>query len=237
MIGNYGNGIVPTIPLATGNGGFGNGFGNGFADGWWGIILIALLFGWGGNGFGGWGGNNNGVLTEAQLCNGFNFNNLESGVRGIQNGICDSTYALNTSLLNGFHGVDTSLCSGFNNVNNNIQQARFDNQQCCCETNRNIDAVRYENAKNTCDIIQAGHNDTDRIIGYLTNEKISALQTELQSAQLALQNNAQTQALLNALRPTPIPAYITCSPYEAARYGNYGMQNLFGGCGCNSCGY
>lgn len=229
MIGN-GTGIVPTLPI-NGNVG-GNGFNNGFADGWWGIILIALLFGWGGNGFGGWGGNGNGVLTEAQLCNGFNFNNLESGVRSIQNGICDSTYALNTSLLNGFHGVDNALCSGFNNVNNNITQARFDAQQCCCETNRNIDAVRYENAKNTCDIIQASHNDTDRILAYLTNQKIEALQTELQSAQLALQNNAQTQSILNALRPTPIPAYITCSPYQAANYGQSFFNNCGCGCGC-----
>lgn len=233
MVGTYNNcgtGIVPTIPLATGynNGGFG-GFGNS-GDGWWGIILLALLFGWGNNGYG-FGGN--GALTEAQLCSGFNFNNLESGVRGIQQGICDSTYALNNSIMTGFHGVDNALCSGFNNVNNNITEARFDSQKCCCETNRNIDAVRYENAKNTCDIINASHADTDRVIAFLTNEKISALQNELQSAQLALQNNAQTQTILNALRPTPIPAYLTCSPYQAANFGfnNYG-GNLFGGCGC-----
>ena len=234
MVGNYnyGTGVVPTIPLATGynNSGWG-GFG-GSGDGWWGIILLALLFGWGNGGYGGFGGCGNNCVTEAQLCSGFNFNNLENGVRGVQQGICDSTYALNNSIMSGFHGVDNALCSGFNNVNNNITEARFDAQKCCCETNRNIDAVRYENAKNTCDIIQAGHNDADKIIAYLTNEKISALQTELQSAQLALQNNAQTQTLINALKPTPIPAYITCSPYQAANFG-FGFGNSCG-CGCGS---
>lgn len=230
MVGTYncGTGVVPTIPLQTGyNSGWG-GFG-GSGDGWWGIILLALLFGWG-NGYGGYGFGGNGALTEAQLCSGFNFNNLENGVRGIQQGICDSTYALNNSIMQGFHGVDNALCSGFNNVNNNITEARFDAQKCCCETNRNIDAVRYENAKNTCDIINASHADTDRVIAFLTNEKISALQNELQSAQLALQNNAQTQTILNALRPTPIPAYLTCSPYQAASYGFGGNC----GCGCGS---
>ena len=100
-------------------------------------------------------------------------------------------------------------------------------QNCCCETNRNIDAVRYENTKNTCDIITAGQANTQRIIDIMTQDKIEALRTELQSAQLALQNNAQTQTLINELRPCAIPAYLTCSPYTALGYGNSGC-----GCGC-----
>lgn len=133
-----------------------------------------------------------------------NFNNLERGISQIGQGICDSTYALNSAIMNGFHGTDMQICG----VNHNIDN-------CCCTTNRNIDAVRYENAKNTCDIIQASHNDTDRVIAFLTNDKIQALQSDLQSAQLQLSNSAQTTAILNALRPTPVPAYPSCSPYEA----------------------
>ena len=173
------------------------------------------------------GGNNaaaQGALTRADLCEGFNFNDLQRQVQGVQNGLCDGFYAQNTTMLQGFHGVDTALCNGFNNVNNNITQARFDAQQCCCETNRNIDAVRYENARNTCDIVNAIKADGDATRSLMTQNTIQALRDELQSAQLALQNNAQTQTLINQLRPCPIPAYPSCSPYQT-----YSGWN---GCGC-----
>lgn len=49
----YFEGEIPTV--VSGNNS--NGFGNGFSDGWWGIILIALLFGWGRGGYGFGGGN------------------------------------------------------------------------------------------------------------------------------------------------------------------------------------
>ena len=151
---------------------------------------------------------------------------LKNGVRGVQQGICDSTYALNNSIMSGFRRYNAHVTLMLTTLQRLVLCSKI------CETNRNIDAVRYENAKNTCDIIQAGHNDADKIIAYLTNEKISALQTELQSAQLALQNNAQTQTLINALKPTPIPAYITCSPYQAVNYG-FGFGNSCG-CGCGN---
>lgn len=187
-------------------------------EGIWAIVLIALIFG-GGNAFGGFGGGNNGAsgaLTRADLCDGFNFNNVENGIRGIQNGLCDGFYAQNTTMLQGFN----SIGNGLSNIGNQISS-------CCCETNRNIDAVRYENAKNTCDIIQNAHNDADRIIGVLTQDKIESLRTELQSAQLQLSNAAQTNAIVNQLRPCPIPSYPTCNPWASGTY------NGCNGCGCN----
>lgn len=185
---------------------------DGFGGGWCWIIILFVLFAWGGNGF----GNKGEALTRAELCDGFNFQNVERGITGIQNGLCDGFYAQNTTMLQGFNSIGTA-----------IAENRFSSQQCCCETNRNIDAVRYENAKNTCDIINAGTANTQKILDFLTQDKIEALRTELQSAQLALQNNAQTSTLISTLRPIPIPAYPTCSPYQAANY--------FGGCGCG-CG-
>lgn len=82
------------------------------------------------------------------------------------------------------------------------------------ETNRNIDAVRYENAKNTCDIIQAGNANTQRIIDTFTQDKIDQLRDSLQSANLALSNAAQTQNILSSIGryvtnpPCPTP----CNP-------------------------
>lgn len=213
--------VADALALQDRRGGDGM-FGDG--NGMW-VFFLFFLLAWGGNGM--FGGNNaaaQGALTRADLCEGFNFNDLQRQVQGVQNGLCDGFYAQNTTMLQGFHGVDTALCNGFNNVNNNITQARFDAQQCCCETNRNIDAVRYENARNTCDIVNAIKADGDATRSLMTQNTIQALRDELQSAQLALQNNAQTQTLINQLRPCPIPAYPSCSPYQT-----YSGWN---GCGC-----
>ena len=175
------------------------------------------------------------------MYDGFTMNNIERQIQGVQNGLCDGFYAMNTTNLQGFNGIGRDLCTGFNSVNNAITESRFAAQNCCCETNRNIDAVRYENAKNTCDIITSGNMNTrdiieaqnagfQRVIDFMTNDKIENLRTELQSAQLALQNNAQTQTLINELRPCAKPAYITCSPYTTA-YNGFGYNN---GCCCGA---
>ena len=189
-------------------------------------------------GLGGFGGNAgaNGALTRAEMYDGFTMNNIERQIQGVQNGLCDGFYALNTTALQGFNGIGRDLCQGFSSINSAISDLGYRTQQCCCETNRNIDAVRYENAKNTCDIITAANMNTRDIIeaqncGFqkladmMTQDKIDSLRTELQAAQLALQNNAQTQTLVNELRPCAKPAYITCSPYTAMGY-NYNS----GGC-------
>ena len=203
-------------------------FGGGNGTWVW-VFFLFFLLAWGGGGFG--FGNNaaaQGALTRAELYDGLNYNQLENAVRGIQNGLCDGFYAMNTGMLNGFSGVQRDLCQGFNGINQNINQARFDSQQCCCETNRNIDAVRYENARNTCDIVNAIKADGDATRALMTQNTIQELRDQLQAAQLQLGNNAQTQTLIGALRPFPTPAYIACSPYTAA--------NGYGACGCGACG-
>ena len=178
-----------------------NGEGNDFGGSWLWVMILFFLLAWGGNGIGGTG---QGALTRAEMYDGFNFQNIENGIRGIQNGLCDGFYAVNTGLLNGFSGV-----------NQNINQARFDAQQCCCETNRNIDAVRAENYKNTCDITSAIHAEGEATRALITQNEIQALRDQLQAAQLQLGNLSQTQTLINEIRPCARPAYLTCSPYQA----------------------
>ena len=198
------------------------------------VMFLFFLLAWGGGGFG-WGNRNGleGALTRSDLCQDMNFQQLENAVRGIQNGLCDGFYAQNTTMLQGFNGVQRDMCTGFNAVNANINQARFDAQQCCCETNRNIDAVRYENAKNTCDIINAGNANTQRIIDHLTQNEMQTLRDQLQVANFQLSQQAQNATLINELRPCAKPAYITCSPYAASYYGNFGNFGNNGcGCGC-----
>ena len=94
-------------------------------DGWWAIILFAMIFGWGNGGFGGWGNGGGGCDTRAAINEGFALNGIENGIRGVQQGLCDGFYAMNTGMLNGFNGVQMQMS------NLAAQQ-----QQCCCETQR-----------------------------------------------------------------------------------------------------
>lgn len=190
-------------------------------NGMWMMMFLFFLLAWGGGGFG-WGnnaGSAQGALTRGELCQDMNFQSIENAVRGVQSGLCDGFYAMNTGMLNGFSGV-----------NNAIQQAQFAAQQCCCETNRNIDAVRYENAKNTCDIVNAIKADGDATRALITQNEIQALRDQLQTANFQLSQQAQNETLISAIRPTPVPAYVTCSPYESNMYASGYYRN--NGCGC-----
>ncbi|AXF52116.1 MAG: hypothetical protein [Podoviridae sp. ctcf755] len=245
---------MPPIINTGGNNGNNGGMWGG-DGGWWAIILFAMIFGWGNNGWGGFGngGGANGALTRGDLCQDMNFNDLQSSVRGVQQGICDSTFALNNTITNGFAGVQQTLCQGFGGINTAIMQNGYETrgaitdlgyrlQDCCCQTQRAIDGVNYNMAKNTCDIIQSGNNNTQRIIDFLTGEKISSLQAQNSLLQAQLSQNSQTATInasinnaVNELRPIAKPAYITCSPYQSA-YG-FPYSGNYGNCGCNNqCG-
>lgn len=210
------------IAAATGGNRNNDGFGDG--NGWW-IILFLLICGWGGYGFGGGyggGGTNTpgfqGFATRSDIDAALSTQGIESGITGI----------------------GTQLCNGFAGVNSAIANLGYQNQQCCCDLKQAIGDVNYNMAAQTNilqntvnngfrDVIEAQNAGTQRIIDTITQDKIQSLQTELQSAQLQLSNVAQTNNIINALRPTPIPAYITCSPYQAATGYNCGCNV---GCGC-----
>ena len=196
---------------------------------WWILILFFLV---GNGGWGGWG--NRGmdrVATTDDVQRGFDTQTIVGKLDGISNGLCDGFYAMNTGMLNGFHGVDNALCNGFYTVNNAIQQARFDSQQCCCETNRNIDASRYEASKNTCDITNAIHAEGEQTRALINANSMQALRDKLAdkdrdllAANFQLSQQAQNSYLVGELRPCAKPAYITCSPYTSYPYN--------AGCGC-----
>ena len=82
-----------------------------------------------------------------------------------------------------------------------------------CGVNQNIDRSIYEAQKNTCDIMQNCTANTQKILDMLCAQETQRLRTELAEARVIAQNNAQTTELISALRPTPIPSYLTYSPY------------------------
>lgn len=209
------------INLGSGNGGANSGFfGN---DGWWAIILFAMIFGWGNNG---WGNNGSGSGAMNNYVLGSDFATLQ---RQIDSGIASLERkgdAINTGLCDGFYAMNTGLLNGFSTVQAQIAD-------CCCKTQSSIKDVNYNIAMQTNAINQTlctGFRDVidsnnanyralhDEIIANRIEDKnatITAQQNEINALRLSASQSAQNAYLINTLRPTAIPAYITCSPYQS----------------------
>lgn len=187
--------------------------GNDYDGGWGGssawvlIILFAMIFGWGGNG---WGGNRCGAepVTEAGLCNSMNFNNLENAVGRLG----DTQQA-------GFTGLQRDLCQGFAAINAGINNARFENQNCCCQTQRAIDGTNYNIAQSTAAVNANTTAGIQKVLDKLCENETNALRARVQ--QLELQSS-----LCGVVRyPTMTTFATNCNPF----FGGFGC-----GCGCNN---
>lgn len=186
-----------------------------FGGDWSAWIILFLLFGmfgggWGGfGGFGGFGGGGSGFqgyATRADINEGFALNGITNGITAIQQGLCDTTYALNNSI-----------------------------KDCCCTTQRAIDGVNFNMAKGFCDlgnvvntstrdILENNNTNTRAILDFLTNDKIATLTAENQSLKLSASQANQNAVLMAAmdankaeiLRRTgaecPAPAYVVQPP-------------------------
>ena len=228
----YLEGEVPYVNTNNGNN-------NGWNDWSWiiGLALVGGLFGGWGNGFGFGGRGAGNYATQADLAAGFSTNTLQRGIDDIILGQANAINytnqgfaGLNTQILTGFHGVDNAICTLGYQQAQGINQLSNQLATCCCGIERAIDGVNYNAAKNTCDIIRAGQDNTRAILDYLTTEKISSLQAENSTLKAQISNDMQTRTIINEVKPCPIPAYITCNPYQSA-YG-FGLNN--GCCGCNN---
>lgn len=186
------------------------------------LVWLALL---GGNG-GLFGRNDRGdcatqgALTRSDMYEGFNNQDVNNQLRGITYGLSDGFYAVNTGMLNGFNGIQRDLCQGFNSVSSGINNLGYQMSNCCCGIERNIDAVRYEAAQNTCQITNAIHSEGEATRALINanmvqdlRDRLEARDRDILSRDFQLSQLNQNATLINAIKPCPIPAYITCSPY------------------------
>ena len=230
-----------SVPLVANLDGNCNNNGWGADGGWWILIILFAIFGWGGNGFG-WGGNNGRdgypCATQADVRAAVDQQTLISKLDQQTYGLADTFTALNNTLNSNFRGIDNAICTlgyqnqqGFNDVSHQISD-------CCCQTREAIQGVNYNLATqanslqnsmcmNTRDIIDNANANNRAILDFLVNDKLSTLQSENQNLKLQASQFAQNQYLVNELRPCAKPAYITCSPFQSA-YG-FGLNNS---CGC-----
>ena len=213
-------------------GGWGNGFG-GFGGGINGGVGSEIQRGF----------DNQAVISKLDglsngLCDGFYAmnNSMLTGFNGINTNIMQTGYGIQQAI-----NADTVA----NMQNTNALQSQIAN--CCCETREAIQGVNYNMATNTCalqntmnnntrDIIDSQNAGTRAILDFLTQDKIATLTAEnndlrraasqdRQNALLTSAMSAQTNQIINAVNPAPIPAYTVPNP------------NAYYGCGCNTgCG-
>lgn len=190
------------------------------------IILFLFCFNggmWGNRGFGGADSAGfQGAVTRGDLCSEFNFNNLERSVSGVNQGLCDGFYAMNTGMLNGFNGVQRDMCTGFANVNSGINESRFAMMQgnnalqaqlaqCCCDTRAAIKDAQFANLQGQnaiqtqiADCCCRTNNNIERgfaDINYNMATNTCALKTQManDTRDIIDSQNAGTRAILDYL--------------------------------------
>lgn len=223
-----------------------NGWGDG--NGWWVLVILFALFGWGrgGYGFGGGQGCDTACVTVGDVERGFNQQTTNQRFNAIDNAFAQVGYRSleqANATNRGIAQLGYQLQGDFCNLGTQLQQ-------CCCDTQRSIDGVNYNMSQGFCSVTNAistaarditeNQNANyralhDEIVANRMEDKnaqIQALQAQVQALNLAQSQANQNQYLVDQLRPRPQPAYITCNPWGANGYGGYG----YGGCcgaGCN----
>lgn len=250
--------VMPVSPMyGNGNGGFGFG-----GDSWGWIILLLLCANggmWGGFGGGMWG--MDGIypwMNQANLTsNGFQNQLLNDNITSIRDGV----HGISTQLCNGFAGVNQNVSNGFAQaeISNNARQMADMQQMFALQsgvqsgfnaTNTGIADLKYTIASEECATRAANTQNTQAVLNKLCqleldgvkaqveakNDRISELQTQLNMANLAASQTAQTAELrtaaqtananlLSELRSCPIPAQAV-----------YGNQPVFTCQAQNNCG-
>ncbi|MGL4999229.1 MAG: hypothetical protein ACRC5T_09700 [Cetobacterium sp.] len=197
------NSAMPVLPITTGmNGGmFGGSGGNGD---WTTFLLFTLLLG-GGNGV---LGNNKTSAENSHITDQFNFSKLESGISSIGKGLCDIGYSLNSSIVGQGELTRGAITSSAFETQKSFYDLSAQLASCCCESQKDALTTRYENAKNTCDIItnsnvntrdliEAGNDNTQRVIDLMNNTLVQDLRDKNTALTLQVSQGAQTDAIVS----------------------------------------
>lgn len=232
----YIEGDIPYIGNGNNNGGF---FGG--SDGIWAILLFAMIFGWGGNGFsgnGGWGAGNNFLYdVNANTNRGFDNLAINNGIDALQTAVttgfanaevgrCNST----TALLQAINGVGADTKYGIADLKYTVATENCADRQAISDGLRDVIASNTANTQAILDKLCQQEIDAK-------NDLISTLRSQLSMADLRASQIAQTaeikagqvaeiDALYNRLSSCPVPT----TPV----YGRVPIFTCNGGCGCQN---
>ena len=185
-----------------------------------GIGLLVILFFLMNNG--GLFGGNNKYATSAEVQRGFDAQNSMANQRetlaAVTNGTAQSVAATNQIFhdLVGYVGDKyAELDRDVLGISALVNQSIANENQCCCNTLRAIDSVKYENAQNTAAINANTTAQTQKILDAITGNRMADMQNQINQLQLANQ-------MLGVVK------YPMASTYSSG-------VNPFCGCGCG-CG-
>lgn len=234
---NSSNYSLSDIAAATRDG---DGFGFGGDGAWILLLFIIILMGGWNNGWNN-GGNGTGYIAS-DVQRGFDQSALINGLNGI-----------NTTLNNGFANAEVSRCNTQANLLQSLNTIALNQQNCCCQNRAAVQDLKYTIATENCadraalsdalkDVLINNTANTQLILDKLCQQEIDALKAQnqqlqmqsylaslaasqnAQTGQILTDNAAQTTALLQALNPAPIPAYVVANPNAGNYYG----------CGCGA---
>lgn len=243
------------IAAATGNNN-NDGFGGFNGDGAWIFLLFILILmgGWG-NGYGYGGGGAPAVANDMQR--GFDQSALINGINGITSAINTGFSNAEVSRCNSQANILQTLNNNQANLSTQLNTIAMNQQNCCCENRAGLADLKYTVATEACadrsaisdalkDVIASNTANTQAILDKLCQQEIDALKAQnqqlqmqsylanlaasqnAQTGQILNDNAAQTTALLRALNPAPIPAYVVANPYGC---------NCANSCGCGGSGF
>lgn len=202
--------VMPVAPT-----GFGNGFGN--DSGWWIILLFILLGGYGG-GFG-YGGGNAGFV-DSTVQRGFDQSAVMGAINGVGNNVVSGFGDTATNLCGGFAGVTAAINNGFAQTEiaaNARQMADMQQmfavqsalQNCCCENRASIADLKSTILAENCADRAAVTDGVRSILDVICqdkidskNEKIVELQNAINMANLQASQVAQTAEIISKLPAT-----------------------------------
>ena len=223
-------------------------------------------FGGFGGGYGAGAGYGAPCATQADVRAAVDQQTLISKIDQQTYGLADSFTALNNTLNNNFRGIDNAICTlGYQNqagvnalsaqlaqcccdtryaigeVNTGIERTGWNISKqisdCCCDVEKMNLQSRFDAQAYNCNTLQAIDKLGDRIIDYMSNEKVQALRDENQALRLAASQAKQNEYLISRLgEKCPEPAYIVQPPQQVTFPTNCcGTVNYAAG-GCGGCG-
>ena len=232
------------IAAVTGNNGYNNGGAFG-GDGWWVIILFFIFaWGWGGNGFGGFGNNGGGInspagqgaLTRGDLCMDMNFQEVKREIQNANDAVNLGFSSLNSTICNQqydtarmINGLQGTVQQGFNAQSIATLQGQnalaTQIAGCCCDAQQTMAGINYNISTQACDTrntIQNGIRDVidnqnanaRAVLDKLTQQELAA-----KDAQISSLNNQLFRADLAASQSAQNSYLInTLRPFPVAAY-------------------
>lgn len=181
---------------------------DGFGGTWTWVFFLFFLLAWGGGGL--FGGGNNGSATEGALTRAamYESNNMQDMYNGLES-LSNQINNFQTTSTNAWGNIRYDNLKNMTDLSAQIAQNRYAADQCCCETNRNIDALKFSMSKEYADGVQ-------KIADMINEDRIETLRSQLTDARNQITNLVQSNNIVNQVRPFPTPTYLVNSPYGAA---------------------